>query len=82
MRWFFVTGVLLGASGALMRHWELPYALWVSIAGGVCMFIAFGQWMDGGGRYYGADREAMFMLTAPSTLCSGESWQVVQFLPR
>ena len=67
MRWCFLMGCILGSAGALMRHWGHPYALWVSIAGGLSMFIAFGIWADGGGRYRGADRETLFALSAPYT---------------
>lgn len=52
MRWL-LSGCLLGGIGALLKHWQWPYASWVSIAGFSLLVIGFFYWLSSfGGRSY------------------------------
>ena len=45
MRWL-LTGCLLGGLGALLKHWQWPFALWVSLAGVAVLALGFLNWLN------------------------------------
>ena len=45
MRWL-LSGCLLGGLGALLKYWQWPFAMWVSLAGLAVLVLGFLNWMS------------------------------------
>lgn len=48
MRWL-LSGCLLGALGALLKHWQWPSAIWVSLSGLAVLLLGFFSWLNASG---------------------------------
>ena len=55
MRWL-ITGCLLGGLGALLKHWQWPSAIWVSLAGVAVLAVGFLNWLNAYGSGAGQAR--------------------------
>jgi hypothetical protein len=52
MQWL-LTGCLLGGLGALLKHGQWPFAIWVTLAGVAVLVLGFLNWLNslGSGRH-------------------------------
>jgi hypothetical protein len=49
MLWL-LSGCLLGGLGALLKYWQWPFAIWVSLAGLGVLVLGFLNWLSSFGR--------------------------------
>ena len=48
MRWL-LSGCFLGALGALFKHWQWPFAIWLSVTGLVVLLLGLFSWLNSSG---------------------------------
>ena len=48
MRWL-LSGCFLGALGALFKHWQWPFAIWLSVAGLAVLLLGLFSWLNSSG---------------------------------
>lgn len=49
MRWL-LSGCLLGALGALLKHWQSPSGIWVGLSGFVIVIAGVFRWLNSSGQ--------------------------------
>lgn len=48
MRWL-LSGCFLGALGALLKHWQWPFSIWMTLAGMAVLLLGLFSWLNSSG---------------------------------